>query len=519
MEVLYAAGLDWSRVAAMPGAGELARVIPELPAHAAAPAPGDAEMRRYLLFEAMSSALDLVAARAPLALVIDDLHLADPGTLHLLRHVARAAREAPLLLVGTYRDAEVRPSHPLAELLADLRRDRVVERIALEGLGERDVGSLIAAHAGHAAPPAVVGTVHEHTDGNPFFVEEVLRHLIETGVLVERGGRWTSALTSDEIGVPEGVQEVLARRLARLPDACRSVLVAAAVLGREFAFDILTATAGAEEGALIEALEEALEAQLIVELDRGDAYGFTHALVRQTLYSGTSGPRRRRLHARAAAAIEHAHGDEQIAALARHHRLAGAAGDPEKAIRCSLAAGGQAAARFAWHDAADHWDGALAVMANAGGSERERADLLVALGDLMVVIGDLARRIDYLEQALALYDALGDGERAAQVHSRLGMAHALMDSIYAEHLDIPRAFLHFDAARKVLDPPAAARPRSPGGRRRDRPHLQPAHRARPGRGPAGDGDRGDGRRRVAVVGRGRGVRVAQPRRRPAGPGL
>jgi len=462
VEVLRGADLDWSQVAGMPGASELARVIPELPAQRGAP-PGDPEMRRYLLFEAMSSALDLVAARAPLALVIDDLHWADPGTLHLLRHVARAPREAPLLVVGTYRDLDVRPSHPLAELLADLRRDRVVERIALEGLGERDVGSLIVAHAGHAAPPAVVGAVHEHTDGNPFFVEEVLRHLIETGVLFERGGRWTSALTSDEIGVPEGVQEVIARRLARLSDSCRSVLVAAAVLGRDFSFDILRTTAGADEDALIVALEEALGAQLIVELDREDAYGFTHALVRQALYSGTSGPRRRRLHAQAAAAIEQAHGDEQVATLARHHRLAGAAGNVAKAIEYSLAAASQSAARFAWDDAAEHWDGAIAVMARAGGFERERANLLVALGDLMVVVGDLARQIAYLEEALALFKALGDHERAAQTHSRLGMAHSLMDSIYAEHLDVPAAFRHFDAARAVLDH---------GPRRRARGHLE-----------------------------------------------
>jgi predicted ATPase len=141
--------------------------------------------------------------------------------------------------------------------------------------------------------------VHEHTDGNPFFVEEVLRHLIETGVLFERGGRWTSALTPDEIGVPDGVQEVLARRLARLSEPCRSALVAAAVLGRRCSFDIMRATVGMQDDELIVALEEARDAQLIAELDHGDepAYAFTHALVRQTLYAGTSGPRRRRLHA------------------------------------------------------------------------------------------------------------------------------------------------------------------------------------------------------------------------------
>jgi hypothetical protein len=208
----------------------------------------------------VSALLDGVAAQAPLALVIDDLHWADRATLDLLRHVARPPHEAALLIVGTYRDAEVGADHPLADLLADSRRDRVVERLALEGLPERDVGALIAAHAGHPAAAGLIGAVHEHTDGNPFFIEEVLRHLIEMGVLYERGGRWTSALTSDEIGVPEGVQEVLSRRLSRLSEPCRSVLAAAAVLGREFPFDVLLAMVDADEEQLILALEEALDA-------------------------------------------------------------------------------------------------------------------------------------------------------------------------------------------------------------------------------------------------------------------
>ena len=521
VEALRGAGLDWARVAAMPGAGELARVIPELPGEPGAPA-GDAELQRYRLFEAIASLLDEIAARAPLALVLDDLHWADRGTLHLLRHVARAPREAPLLIVGTYRDAEVRPSHPLAELLADLRRDRLVERIALEGLGERDVGALIAAHAGHVAPPSLVGTVHEHTDGNPFFVEEVLRHLIESGIVFERGGRWTSALTPDEIGVPEGVQEVLARRLARLSDPCRSALAAAAVLGRECAFDVLLPTAAIEEDELIAALEEARDAQLVVESEEADgpAYAFTHALVRHALYTGLSAPRRRRLHARAAAAIAEVQGEGEPAALALHHRLAGSAGDPAQAVEWSMRAAAQAASRFAWEETATHWEGALAVMARAGGRERERADLLVALGDLMVVIGDLQRQIACLEEALALYDGLEDVERSARVHSRLGMARSLMDSVAAAHLDIGAAFRHFDAARAVL---GKGPPRLAAG------HLEVGvataltyalqDRARAGGGAARHGDRRGRGRRAAVGGRGRGLRVARAGRGAAARGV
>jgi DNA-binding SARP family transcriptional activator len=449
-------GREWGDVALGPGAEELARLIPELasprPAEAAL-ASADPETRRYMLFEAVSLLLADAAARAPVLFVLDDLHWADRATLHLLRHLVRAPHEAALLILCTYRPADVGPEHPLAMLLADLRRDRLVERIRLDGLDEVHAGELIASHAGHAAPPGVVGVVHEQTDGNPFFIEEVIRDLIETGVLFERGGRWTSALTADEIGVPEGVKEVLESRMARLSEGCRSVLGQAAVLGREFPFEVLAAMANTGDEEVIAALEEAGAAQLVVEQRSGSpsSHSFTHALVRETLYGGVSAPRRQRLHARAARAIEQVEGEAVVAALATHHRLAGPFGDAERALDYSLRAGGQAAELSAWEDAAAHWDGALAVMDRAGGRERKRAQLLVGIAELMVVIGDLDRQIAYLERALALYDRLGDTERAAQVHSRLGMAHSLIDSIYAEHLDVERAFRHFDAARSVLE--------------------------------------------------------------------
>jgi DNA-binding SARP family transcriptional activator/ATP/maltotriose-dependent transcriptional regulator MalT len=459
-------GLD-SAAPLGPGAAELARLIPELaPARSAHEAiDTDPETRRYLLFDAVSTLLSEASARTPLLLVLDDLHWANRATLHLLRHICRAPREASLLIVGTYREAEIGPEHPLFEQLADLRRDRLFERISLEGLDEADVTTLIAAHAGHRVPPGIAGAVHEQTEGNPFFVEEVLRHLIETGVLFEREGRWMSALTADEIGVPEGVREVLGRRLGRLSVSCRHTLEEGAVLGREFSFAVVAAMTESGEEDLIAALEEAVEAQLAVEA--GDpsrpAYEFTHALVRETLYSGLSLPRRQRMHARAAESIERVEGKDHVAALALHQRLAGPAGDPARAIEYSLRAGQRAAELSAWEEAAAHWDGALAVMSRAGDREPDRAGLLVALADLMAVTGDLGRQIDYLEQALEAYERLADSERAAQAHSRLGMAHSLIDSIYAEHLDIGRAFRHYDAARAVLER---------GSVRRARGHLE-----------------------------------------------
>jgi tetratricopeptide (TPR) repeat protein len=451
----YAASgaLDGAQLRLGPGSGELARLIPELGTNGGS-ATSDPETRRYFLFDAVAALLAEISARTPLVLVLDDLHWADRATLALLRHVVTAPRSASLLIVGTYRDAEVGAEHPLADLLADLRRERLFDRVLLPGLDADGVSELIASHAGHEAPGTLVEAVHERTEGNPFFVEEVMRHLIEVGTIFERGGRWESTGTAAAIGVPEGVKEVLARRLGRLSEQCATALAEAAVLGREFTFEVLAAMSAVGEDDLIAALEEAVAAQLVVERP-GPSYAFTHALVRETLYGELSGPRRQRMHARAGAALEATHGETHIAQLALHYRLGGTAGDLEKAIDYSMQAGGRAFEDSAWDEAAAHWDGAVAVMRLAGGREGDRARLLVALGDLMVVVGDLGRQLGYLEQALDLYERAGDEERAAQVHSRLGMANSLMDSIYADHLDIGRAFRHFDSARAVLSRGAA----------------------------------------------------------------
>ncbi|HEX5621410.1 MAG TPA: AAA family ATPase, partial [Solirubrobacteraceae bacterium] len=428
-----------------PGAVELAHLIPELTVDpGTGPVSDDPETRRYLMFEAVSA---LLRAATPALLVLDDLHWADRPTLQLLRHVLRAQDDAHLLIVGTCREGEAPPE--LADLLADLRRDRLLTAVALTGLDEDDVAAVMTAQAGQQAPSALVHTVHAETDGNPFFVEEVVRHLLETD-------RFGDALAPGQIGVPEGVKDVLLRRLGRLSEPCRTTLLHAAVLGREFDFPTLQRMAEISEDTVIAALEEALEARLAV--DAGGGYAFTHALVRETLYGTLSAPRRQRLHARAAAALEPS--AATLSALARHHRLAGPAGDAQKAIEFSLQAGARASSLFAWEEAASHFEGALAVMDRAAADPATRARLLVALADLMAVIGDLGRQISCLERALALYRELGDEERAAQAHSRLGQAHSLIDSIYGDHLDIRRAFEHFDAARPVLD---RGRPRKARG--------------------------------------------------------
>ena len=206
-----------------PLGGELARLLPDLRGRVpgiAEPVRSDSETERYRLFEAVGDLFAEMSQAEPVVLVLDDLHWADKPTLLLLRHLVRTA-PMRLLVVGPYRDTDLDRTHPLASVLADLRRDSRAQRIELRGLDEADVAALMEAAAGHDLDETARGlsrAVHGETQGNPFFVGEVLRHLAESGAIVQRDGRWTTDLTLEAIGIPEGIREVVGRRLSRLSD-------------------------------------------------------------------------------------------------------------------------------------------------------------------------------------------------------------------------------------------------------------------------------------------------------------
>jgi DNA-binding SARP family transcriptional activator len=396
--------------------GELTRLVPEI-AEALGdldpPLRADPETERHRLFEAVASWLASAGEGGRSLLLLDDLHWAPRPTLQLLRHVTRSPLTAALVVVATYRDTETGRGHPLTALLADLRRQPGVERMHLDGLGEAAVAELLHGAAPDAPVDAALArTIHAETEGVPFFVLEVLRHLTETGTLRSPDAR----LHLEEAGLPDGVREVMGRRLARLDAGTVEVLRIAAVVGPEFDPAVVRAVGGHDEDAVLDALEEAGAARLIVEVDgRVPRYRFAHALVRATVLDELTAARRAAWHRRIAVALEETGPTataEHLPALASHWmRAGGGATERAKARGYAVAAGERAAVQLA-HDEAATWL-RHAVDLLEPDEDALRVGLLIALGEAQRRAGDVAHRQTLLAAA-GHARTLGDVEGLAR---------------------------------------------------------------------------------------------------------
>jgi class 3 adenylate cyclase/tetratricopeptide (TPR) repeat protein len=397
---------------------ELTRLVPdiatrfrELGERAVA---GDAEVEQYRLFEAVDSWLQAAASTAGLVLVLDDVHWAAKPTLLLLRHLLRSATAARLLIIATYRDTDLGRTHPLADLLADLRRVPEVERLSLTGLDCDGIEELMAALNGVAldAPGReLAAAVHAETEGNPFFVGELLRHLAETGALVNDGKQWRAATAVAEMSLPEGVREVIGRRLSRLSQTTNDVLAWAAVMGRELRLDVLGRVAGGN-GACLDALDEAVDARLVDESGPG-RWRFAHALVRSTLLAELRSTRKIYMHLTIGEAYEELAPDD-LAALAQHFGEAAPIGAGEKALRYLLATGAVALETLAFDEAAARYGQVLDIIADVGLDAAEaHADAAIGLAIALRWTGRDAD--DAVGHACDAAAALGDGGRMARV--------------------------------------------------------------------------------------------------------
>jgi class 3 adenylate cyclase len=435
--------------------GELARLVPDLARRVATlppPRVGEPEGDRLRLFEAVDSLLAEAGLEAPVLLVLDDLHWAARPTLLLLRHLARSERPAALAVVGTFRDTELGPEHPLTALLGDLRRLADVARVELRGLAEDDVAELLESAAGR--PLGSLGRrlarmVHAETQGNPFFAGEVVRSLVAG--LAQAGDDHDL----DAIAIPEGVREVVRGRLARMGEATRQVLAAAAVVGSDFPVDLVGETAGlSREDGLLDGLDEALGQRLVVEGDEaGRQYSFAHAIVRGTIYRDLSAPRRADLHRRAGEAVERLRGTggPELPALAHHFCEAARAGTPgtaAKAAGYALGAARRAIDQLAYEQAADTLERAVAALEGEPGADPARGcDLLLALAETRLRTYDHAAVRDAGVRAAAAARAAASPERLARA-----AAWYSARAVAGEHDEVGMAMC--EEALAALDPDA-----------------------------------------------------------------
>ncbi|MGI8715237.1 MAG: ATP-binding protein [Solirubrobacteraceae bacterium] len=416
----FGAPLEQLRAATRPAGPELGQLIPELrrrlperypPGRPPEPGGSDgSETDRYRLFEAVAGLLGEISARGSLLLVLDDLHWADRPTLLLLRHLARSPQASGLRILGAYRAGE-QTGDGFQAALAGLRHERLMRDLEVGGLPEADATELVR-RLTHGTPSrAFAHALYAGTEGNPYFIEELVRHLADSGVRFQEAG----AGELQRFGLPEGVRGVISRRLERLDDDGRECLRIAAVIGRDFDSALLERLTGFHEERFLRALEGALDAGLIA--DSPGEHGrctFAHALVRETLYAGMSSDRRTRLHRRVGIALEEQE-DASLGALALHFTRAAGPADAERAIRYALQAGEQATAMLAHEEAAEHYARALEVLERCAPAALERrCQLLLQLGEARVRSGERPAAWGVFREAAGLAGSLGDGELMAR---------------------------------------------------------------------------------------------------------
>ncbi len=401
---------------------ELARLAPAIGERIADLPPSkaaDADSERYLLFAAVPGMLASVSKDEPVVVVLEDLQWADSGSLAMLRHLTAAEQSMRLLVLGTYRDSELPKAPLLRETLGTLWRHQGVSRVQLSGLDRQGVASLVEVAAGDSLDDfgvELAGALHAETDGNPYFVTEVLRHLRDIGAIHQNlAGRWVANGALDPSALPESVREVIAGRVVRLgPDAER-MLATAAVVGREFDIGVVERATGIPADVLLDLLDSAAAASLVVEAD--DAPGhfrFGHALVQRTLYEDLGTARRARTHEQVASALEEMCRGEpgaRIGELARHWVHAPSPGNLQKAVRYSCAAGDAALRSLTPGDALAHYAKALELSSRVIGADPiALLDLAIGLGTAQRQIGDPSFRATLLDAASEA-TRLGDVER------------------------------------------------------------------------------------------------------------
>jgi hypothetical protein len=421
-EWLRAQDADSLRAQLGPTAPELAKLAPEIETRLGPLTPNpplSANEERLRMFDHAARFLQTLAAERGLLLFIDDLHWADQGTLSLLHYLLRRLRHERLLVLAAYRDVELDRAHPLAAALVEWNRERLATRVPLGRLSAEDTGALLATLFGQASVSAeFTATIHRETEGNPFFIEEVVKSLIEQGQIYREDGSWGRNEIAD-LAIPQSIKEAIGRRLDRLSAACVDALRAASALGKTFAFRDLAAVAGENDEQLLDALDEASATQLI-RAASDETFVFTHDKIREVLYGELNPIRRRRLHQRIGQALESLYAPdlESHAPDLAYHFVE--SNDLAKGLTYSLRAGDKAERVFA-HDEALRFYERARECADALNLPEQLAGIYDTIGEVHELRGAHPLAAEYWARGLQLEQA---PEKRAVLKSKIGLAYA-----------------------------------------------------------------------------------------------
>jgi DNA-binding CsgD family transcriptional regulator len=387
-------------------------------------APTDAAtagVDRYQLHSFFTTLLADLSRERPVIIVVEDLHWADEASLELFPHLARKLRGAPLLIVGTYRSDELHRRHPLRPVLAELGSGRLAADIPLRRLSEEEVAEFLRAamHLERPPTPELRHAIFETCEGNPLFMEEVLRALAERGDVEYRAGSWHRTKEVADIAIPDTLRDAILERFTALPAETQNVLRHAAVIGQHFDFDLLRRVTGSEDAALVVALRSSIDAQLVVEsAEEGgtDRYSFRHALTRESVLLDLLKRERRRVHAIVGEAIESGAGDgtaAQAEELAYHFDEAD---DRGRAFRYHELAARESYRLFAFARAAQHLERAVEL---AGDDEPALGDLQLRLAHAADLAAIPRRAVRAADAALKWFEAAGDIRGAGLALTRI----------------------------------------------------------------------------------------------------
>ncbi len=335
----------------------------------------DPEEEQQRLFESIITWFGALTAAGQLLLVVDDVHWADSGSLAFLRYLARRLTQRRAMVVATYREVELDAALPFQEMLRDINRERLATRIKLSRLEKEQTRDLLATLFAEEISPEFLDGIYRETEGNPFFVEEVCKTLVDSGKLYFEDGRWHRPEDIHDLEIPQGIRLTIQTRLSKLSAEKQNILQLAALLGREFEYELLTAVSKSDEESLIDVLEEAERAQLIEEVRLSTpgalpSFTFTHALIQSTLLSNLSTLRRQRYQRQVALALEETFPErrEELAPLLG--RYFAEAGDGDKGVKYLLIAGDAAREVFAYNEAIEAYENAILILKDQEDHER-----------------------------------------------------------------------------------------------------------------------------------------------------